>query len=72
MGWGAGPRASQSLVLAAKARALLKGNLTPSLEDVRALALPALRHRIVLSFQAQADGVPVDRILNELINTIAN
>ena len=72
VGWGAGPRASQSLVLAAKARALLKGNMTPSVEDVRALALPVLRHRIVLSFQAQADGVPVDRILNELINAIAN
>ncbi len=65
--WGAGPRASQSLILAAKARALLKGQLTPSIEDVRALAHPVLRHRIVLSFQAQAEDVNADRLVDELL-----
>lgn len=68
--WGAGPRASQSLVLAAKARALLRGQTTPSVEDVRALALPVLRHRIVLSFEAQAENTPIDHILSELIKVI--
>ena len=70
VGWGAGPRASQSLVLAAKARALLRGQTTPSVEDVRALALPILRHRIVPSFQAEAEGIGTDRILSELIQQI--
>ncbi|MCB4757635.1 MAG: MoxR family ATPase [Elusimicrobia bacterium] len=68
--WGAGPRAPQSLILGAKARALLHGFLTPSIEDVRALFLPALRHRLVLSFQAQAEGVQSDHILNELLKSI--
>lgn len=70
IGWGAGPRASQSLILAAKARALLKGRLTPSVEDVQALVLPVLRHRVVLSFQAQAENIPVDQILTELLNVV--
>jgi MoxR-like ATPase len=72
VGWGAGPRASQSLILAAKARALLKGQTTPSVEDVRALTLPILRHRIVPSFQAEAEGVAADRILTDLLQTIAS
>lgn len=70
IGWGAGPRASQSLILAAKARALLKGNMTPSIEDVRALAHPVLRHRLVLSFQAQAEGRLVDDIITELLKSV--
>lgn len=70
IGWGAGPRASQSLILAAKARSLLKGNITPSVEDVRALAHPVLRHRLVLSFQAQAEGRNVDEIITDLIKAI--
>ncbi len=71
IGWGAGPRASQSLILAAKARALLNGQLTPSIEDVRAMALPVMRHRIVLSFQAQAENIPADHVLSELLNVVA-
>lgn len=68
--WGGGPRASQSLILAAKARALLTGQLTPSIEDIKKLALPTLRHRVVLSFQAEAEGINSDFVLNELIKTI--
>ncbi len=70
IGWGAGPRASQSLILAAKARALLKGNITPSVEDVKALAYPVLRHRLVLSFQAQAEGRQVDDIITDLLKSV--
>jgi MoxR-like ATPase len=55
--WGAGPRASQALVLAAKARAAMDGRATPDLDDVRAVRLPVLRHRLVLGYQAEADGV---------------
>ncbi len=68
--WGAGPRASQGIILAAKARALLKGHATPSVEDVKALALPVLRHRVVLSFQAEAEGVTPDQVLNDLLKNI--
>lgn len=69
--WGAGPRASQALVLAAKASALLHGQLTPSVEDIRALFFPVLRHRIVLSFQAEAEGVTTDRVLSELLSVVS-
>jgi MoxR-like ATPase len=55
--YGAGPRGSQALVLAAKARAALRGEAAADVEDVSALALPALRHRLVLSYRADADGV---------------
>jgi MoxR-like ATPase len=54
--WGAGPRAGQSLVLCAKARALLHGRLAATREDVQALAMPVLRHRLLLGFAAEADG----------------
>ena len=66
--WGAGPRASQYLILGAKARAVLKGSYTPTPEDVRALALPVLRHRIVTNFNADADGVTADDIITQLID----
>ena len=62
--WGAGPRASQALVLAAKARAAMDGRAVPDVDDVRAVALPVLRHRIVLNFQAEADGMVVERLLD--------
>ncbi|MCX2840305.1 MoxR family ATPase [Microbulbifer thermotolerans] len=68
--WGAGPRAGQALILAAKARALLKGRLAVTREDIRTLLLPVLRHRILLSFQAQADGVSVQRVLGELLDFV--
>ena len=68
--WGAGPRASQYLVLGAKTRAALKGRFTPSEEDIRACAIPVLRHRIVTNFNAEAEGVSsmdvVKRLFEEL------
>ena len=67
IGWGAGPRASQALIVGAKARALLHGRLAASEDDVRALAKPILRHRLVLNFQAEAEGVKVDDIIEKLL-----
>jgi MoxR-like ATPase len=64
--WGPGPRASQALVLAVRARALITGRLAPSLDDVVALAGPVLRHRMALSFTARADGLTLDDILERL------
>jgi MoxR-like ATPase len=65
--WGAGPRASQSLVLGAKARALLSGRFAAAAEDVRAVAKPVLRHRVVLNFQAEAEGVGPDDLIEKLL-----
>ncbi|MFO0661343.1 MAG: AAA family ATPase [Polyangiaceae bacterium] len=65
--FGAGPRGSQALVLAAKARAALRGEAAADLDDVRAMALPALRHRIVLSYRAEADGVADEEVVKALI-----
>ena len=62
-GWGAGPRASQYLVLGAKARAAMDGRTVPDVDDVRSVALPVLRHRVVLNFQAEADGVAVEQLI---------
>ena len=67
VGWGAGPRASQYLILGAKTRAALKGDPTPSIEDVQAVALPVLRHRVLTNFNAEADGVSVDDIIRRLL-----
>ena len=67
VGWGAGPRASQYLVLGAKARAALSGRGMPDLEDVRAIAPWVLRHRVVPSFQAEADGRSSADLVEELI-----
>ena len=66
LSWGAGPRASQYLILAAKSRALLHGNLTVAHEDVRALAHPILRHRIITNFQADAQRVTRDDLITRL------
>ncbi|HEX2724154.1 MAG TPA: MoxR family ATPase, partial [Gemmatimonadaceae bacterium] len=63
--WGAGPRASQYLVLGAKARAAMDGRPYPDIADVIAVALPVLRHRVVLNFQGEADGVNVERLVAE-------
>src|SRR4051812_38787818 len=68
--WGAGPRASQYLVLAGKARALLKGRYHVSTEDIRQVALPVLRHRIVTNFNAEAEGIKSDSIVKKLIDFI--
>jgi MoxR-like ATPase len=68
--WGAGPRASQFLILAAKARAVLNGRPYVSCEDVRAVAPPVLRHRIMTNFNAEADGVKPDDIVRRLIDLV--
>jgi MoxR-like ATPase len=61
--WGAGPRASQYLILGAKAKAAMDGRPVPDLDDVRAVALPVLRHRVVLNFQGEAEGVTPERLI---------
>jgi len=69
--WAPGPRASQALMLAIRARAVLHGRLAPSVDDVLALAAPVLRHRMALNFAARADGVTVDQVIDRLCATIA-
>ena len=66
--WGAGPRASQYLILGAKARCVLDGRTTPDIDDVRAAAKPVLRHRIVTNFNAEADGVNSVNIIDRLVD----
>ena len=68
--WGAGPRASQYLVLGAKAKAILDGRPSPNINDIQSLALPILRHRILPNFNAEAEGLKVEDILNRLLDTI--
>jgi MoxR-like ATPase len=70
IGWGAGPRASQALVLAAKTRAALAGRVNVSCDDVRAVALPVLRHRIMASFTAEAEGIGTDAIVKRLLKEV--
>ena len=70
--WGAGPRAGQSLLVGAKAEALLDGRSVPAPEDVRRVALPVLRHRILLNFQAEADGLDADQIVGRVLEAIPN
>jgi MoxR-like ATPase len=65
--WGAGPRASQNLVLAAKCHALINGKYSPDIEDVKAVAFPVLRHRIVRSFKAEAEGMSTEEIIKKLM-----
>jgi len=61
--WGAGPRASQYLILGAKAKAAMEGRPVPDIDDVRSVALAVLRHRILLNFQGEAEGVTVERLI---------
>jgi len=68
--WGAGPRASQYLILAAKTKAILEGRPTPGPEDIRFAAYPVLRHRIVTSFNAEADGVDAMEIIRRVLETV--
>lgn len=68
--WGAGSRASQALVLAGKARALLYGRYNVACEDIKALALPVLRHRIITNFHADAEGIKTEDIIKKLLNDI--
>jgi MoxR-like ATPase len=68
--WGAGPRASQHLILAGKARALLQGRYHVSIEDIREVAMPILRHRIVTNFNAEAEGVRSDGLVQQLLDSL--
>jgi MoxR-like ATPase len=68
--WGASPRAGQALILGAKARALLDGRPAAAPDDVRAIALPVLRHRLVLNFQAEADGIDADHVVGQLLASV--
>ncbi len=65
--WGPGPRASQALMLAARARALLDGRFAPSVDDVVALAKPVLRHRMALTFTARTENITVDQVIDDLM-----
>jgi MoxR-like ATPase len=68
--WGAGPRATQFLILAAKARAVLHGRYYVACEDVRSVAPPVLRHRIITNFNAEAEGIKPDDVIRKLIRII--
>src|SRR5262249_34939491 len=68
--WGPGPRASQALMLASRARALLQGRLSPSVDDVLALARPVLQHRMALNFSARADGKSLPALIDKLCHRI--
>ena len=69
--WGAGPRASQYLVLGAKAKAILDGRPTPNINDIKSLGLPILRHRVLPNFNAEAEGLKVDDLLKQLIEQVS-
>ena len=68
--WGAGPRAGQAMILTAKARALQQGRLAVTLEDIKLSAFPVLRHRIIVNFRAEAEGITSDDVTRELLNVI--
>ena len=70
LGWGSSPRGAQTLALAAKVRALLEGRYNVSFEDVRRVYLPALRHRVILNFEAQAEGMSTDQVLLEILEKL--
>jgi MoxR-like ATPase len=70
LSWGAGPRACQYLILGAKARALLHGRLHATTDDVRSVALPVLRHRLVTTFHADAEGITTDEVIKKLLSTV--
>jgi MoxR-like ATPase len=67
---GASPRGAQALVLAGKVRALLEGRYNVSFEDIRRVYFPALRHRILLNFEAQAENIPADTVLAQILNEV--
>ena len=68
--WGAGPRACQYLILGAKARAVLHGRVHATTEDIKAVALPVLRHRVMTTFHADAEGISSDAIVQKLLDAI--
>ena len=67
LSWGAGPRASQNLIVGAKTHAAIHGKYSPDIEDVQRVALPILRHRIVKNYKAEAEGITVDDIITKLM-----
>lgn len=66
--WGAGPRASQYLILAAKSKAVISGRFTPNIDDVKSVLIPVLRHRIIVNFNAEAEGMSTVSVINKLID----
>jgi len=70
LSWGAGPRASSILILAGKAHALMNNRTTPEVEDIKQIIKPVLRHRIITNFNAEADGMSRDNILDYLLDKI--
>ena len=67
LSWGAGPRASQYLIIGAKANALMSGKFSPDIEDVKKVAVPVLRHRLVRNYTAQAEGIRIEKIIEDLL-----
>ena len=70
MRWGAGPRAGQALILGAKARALLAGRFHGTPDDERRVALPVLRHRVLVNFHAEAEGISTDQVVGRLLQAV--
>ncbi|MGH7214318.1 MAG: AAA family ATPase [Tepidisphaeraceae bacterium] len=70
LSWGAGPRAGQNMILAGKARALMQGRLYVTIEDVEAVAAPVLRHRIIPNFNAEAEGISVEQIIDKILTLV--
>jgi MoxR-like ATPase len=68
--WGAGPRASQYLILGSKARAILRGSYNVSIDDIKELAEPVLRHRIIPNFNAESEGITVENIIAHLLDSV--
>lgn len=68
--WGAGPRASQYMILSAKARAVMNGKYTPNIDDVRSAMVPVLRHRIITNFNAEAEGIKSVDVINKILNEV--
>ncbi|MGH7809704.1 MAG: AAA family ATPase, partial [Candidatus Binatia bacterium] len=68
--YGSSPRGLQSLILAAKARALLDGRPNVSFEDIRSMVLPSMRHRLILNLEADAEGIGAEKILTELVSQV--
>jgi len=68
--WGSSPRGAQTVTLAAKVRALLAGRYNVSFDDVRRVYLPAMRHRVILNFEAEAEGIPSDQVLNDILESV--
>ncbi|MBN2184454.1 MAG: MoxR family ATPase [Candidatus Krumholzibacteriota bacterium] len=70
LSWGAGPRAGQYLILGAKTRTVMTGRTTPDIDDIRAVAWPVLRHRLVTNFHAEADGITTEELVGRLLDTV--